>query len=136
MCRTWGSNSGPLACQTNSLPIELPRPVVLCEYTCIQNNKINVSVLDIKGLGHTKLIPWCSDFVFENKERASAIFIFVQKLFSIILWSERMFFFFLIIIINYCKVRIWIYELFFFHSQNIHRLTNVTDVMQTVLCIS
>ena len=27
MCRTWGSNSGPLACQANSLPIELPRPV-------------------------------------------------------------------------------------------------------------
>ena len=27
MCRTWGSNSGPLACQVNSLPIELPRPV-------------------------------------------------------------------------------------------------------------
>ena len=28
MCRTWGSNSGPLACQANSLPIELPRPVL------------------------------------------------------------------------------------------------------------
>ena len=27
MCRTWGSNSGPLACQANSLPIELPRSV-------------------------------------------------------------------------------------------------------------
>ena len=27
MCRTLGSNSGPLACQANSLPIELPRPV-------------------------------------------------------------------------------------------------------------
>ena len=27
MCRTWGSNSGPLACQANTLPIELPRPV-------------------------------------------------------------------------------------------------------------
>ena len=27
MCRTWGSNSGPLACQANSLPIELPRPM-------------------------------------------------------------------------------------------------------------
>ena len=26
MCRTWGSNSGPLACQANKLPIELPRP--------------------------------------------------------------------------------------------------------------
>ena len=26
MCRTWGSNSGLLACQANSLPIELPRP--------------------------------------------------------------------------------------------------------------
>ena len=29
MCRTWGSNSGPLACQANSLPIELPRLVML-----------------------------------------------------------------------------------------------------------
>ena len=29
MCRTWGSNSGPLACQANSLPFELPRPVYL-----------------------------------------------------------------------------------------------------------
>ena len=27
MCRTWGSNSGPLACQATSLPIELPSPV-------------------------------------------------------------------------------------------------------------
>ena len=26
MCRTWGSNSGPLACQANSLPIEPPCP--------------------------------------------------------------------------------------------------------------
>ena len=29
MCRTWGSNLGPLACQANSPPIELPRPVRL-----------------------------------------------------------------------------------------------------------
>ena len=27
MCQTWGLNSGPLACQGNTLPIELPRPV-------------------------------------------------------------------------------------------------------------
>ena len=27
MCRTWGLNSGPLACQVNTLPIELLRPV-------------------------------------------------------------------------------------------------------------
>ena len=27
MCRTWGSNSGPLACQVDSLPIKLPCPV-------------------------------------------------------------------------------------------------------------
>ena len=26
MCRTWKSNSGPLACQADMLPIELPRP--------------------------------------------------------------------------------------------------------------
>ena len=26
MCRTWGLNLGPLACQANMLPIELPRP--------------------------------------------------------------------------------------------------------------
>ena len=26
MCRTWGSNSGLLACQAETLPIELPRP--------------------------------------------------------------------------------------------------------------
>ena len=25
MCRAWGSNSGPLACQADTLPIELPR---------------------------------------------------------------------------------------------------------------
>ena len=43
------------------------------------------------SLGQTKLIPWSSDFVFENKERASELFIFVQKISSIILWSERMF---------------------------------------------
>ena len=24
MCRMWGSNSGPLACQANTLPIDLP----------------------------------------------------------------------------------------------------------------
>ena len=28
MCRTWGSNSGPLACQADTLPIELPRSVL------------------------------------------------------------------------------------------------------------
>ena len=44
-------------------------------------------------LGHTKLLPWSSDFLFENKERASKVFIFVQKISYIILWSERMFFF-------------------------------------------
>ena len=27
MCRTWASNLGPLACQADSLPIELPHPV-------------------------------------------------------------------------------------------------------------
>ena len=32
-------------------------------------------------LGHTKLTPWSLDFVFENEERASEIFIFVQKIF-------------------------------------------------------
>ena len=32
MCRTWGSNSRPLACQADTLPIELPRPVnsIIC----------------------------------------------------------------------------------------------------------
>ena len=29
MCRAWGSNSGLLACQANSLPIKLPRPVII-----------------------------------------------------------------------------------------------------------
>ena len=29
MCQTWGLNSGPLACQANLLPIELPCPVKL-----------------------------------------------------------------------------------------------------------
>ena len=33
-----------------------------------------------KPLGHTKLIPWSSDFVFEKKERVSEIFIFVQNI--------------------------------------------------------
>ena len=62
--------------------------------------------------GHTKLIPWSSDFVFENKEQASGIFIFVQKISSIILWSEQMFFLFF-----YCKVRVWRCErLFFTHK--------------------
>ena len=31
MCRTWGSNSGLLACQANSLPIELTHPVTLLD---------------------------------------------------------------------------------------------------------
>ena len=31
---TWGSNSGPLACQANKLPIELPRPVPIHGNTC------------------------------------------------------------------------------------------------------
>ena len=31
MCRTWGSNSGPLACQADTLPIELPRPALYGE---------------------------------------------------------------------------------------------------------
>ena len=29
ICRTWGSNFGPLACQANTLLIELLRPVLL-----------------------------------------------------------------------------------------------------------
>ena len=29
MCRTWGSNSEPLACQANTLPIKLPRPAFI-----------------------------------------------------------------------------------------------------------
>ena len=33
MCRTWGTNSRPLACQADTLPIELPHPAV---YLCIQ----------------------------------------------------------------------------------------------------
>ena len=28
MCRAWGSNSWPLACQAETLPIELPRPAI------------------------------------------------------------------------------------------------------------
>ena len=31
----------------------------------------------VSSLGNTKLIRWSSDFVFENEERASEIFIFV-----------------------------------------------------------
>ena len=31
--RTWGSNSGPLACQTDALPIELPR-LAIYELDC------------------------------------------------------------------------------------------------------
>ena len=32
-------------------------------------------------LGHTKLLPWSSNLVFENKERALEIFIFVHFFF-------------------------------------------------------
>ena len=50
------------------------------------------------------------------------------------------FFFFFFVCLGfffYCKVRVCRCERYFvFHSQNIHRLTNVTDVMQTVLCTS
>ena len=38
-----------------------------------------ITVHDV--LGHTKLIPWSSDFLFENKERVSEIFIFIPKKF-------------------------------------------------------
>ena len=39
MCRTWGSNSGPLACQVNSLPIEIPHPVGIIRAASYANNK-------------------------------------------------------------------------------------------------
>ena len=42
------------------------------------------------------------------------------------------FFFFFVLQSKRLEVRV----IFLFHSQNIHRLTNVTDVMQTVLCTS
>ena len=34
MCRTWGSNAGPLACQANTLPIEIPHsaPRLTCVF--------------------------------------------------------------------------------------------------------
>ena len=48
--------------------------------------------VNLLPFGYTKLIPWSSDFVLENKEQASEISIFVQKNYSIILWSERMLF--------------------------------------------
>ena len=38
-----------------------------------------MSQLHNQCLGNTKLIPWSSDFVFENKDRSSEIFIFVQN---------------------------------------------------------
>ena len=44
MCRTWGSNSGPLACQANSLPIELPRHYELV-------SKFNVGLKPLLHLG-------------------------------------------------------------------------------------
>ena len=34
-CRTWGSNSGPLPCQADTLPIELPRPAPNTRYRYI-----------------------------------------------------------------------------------------------------
>ena len=37
MCRTWGSKSGPLACQADALPIELPR--------FLGNTKVTLSVV-------------------------------------------------------------------------------------------
>ena len=69
------------------------------------------------SIGHTKLMPWSSDFVFENKERASENFIFVQQNSSIRLWSERMIF--ILLQSKSLEVR----TIYFFHSQNIHRLT-------------
>ena len=45
-------------------------------------------------LGHTKLIPWSSDFVFENKERVSEIFIFVHFFFPQSYGASECFFFF------------------------------------------
>ena len=82
-------------------------------YRCYMWNMVRI------GLRHTKLMPWSSDLVFENKERASEIFIFVQKISPIIFWSKWMFF-------NFFNAKqVWKCEqfFFFFHSQNIHRLT-------------
>ena len=40
MCRTWGLNSGPLACQANSLPIEQPHTEIWCD-KCGKYVKLN-----------------------------------------------------------------------------------------------
>ena len=50
---------------------------------------ILLEINNLVHLGHTKLIPWSSDFVFENKERASEIFIFVHLFLQVFvtLWS-------------------------------------------------
>ena len=52
--------------------------------------------------GHTKLIPWTSDIVFENKERASErIFYFLYKnCFHKLMESANVLFFFVVFIAN------------------------------------
>ena len=60
MCRTWGSNSGPLACQANSLPIELPRPVSLNGIHCYLNVYWNKHTLKL----HDGFVPSISNIIY------------------------------------------------------------------------
>ena len=87
MCRMWGSNSGPLACQADTLPIELPRPAVCmcvyvgtharthaCMYVCMvhclllgsaQNNSSPHSREQPRlSFSATQSLRWCSVEVF------------------------------------------------------------------------
>ena len=57
MCRTWGSNSGPLACQAGTLPIELPRLImyVVCMYMYVYMCVcVCVKISSLKPLGQLK----------------------------------------------------------------------------------
>ena len=69
MCRTWGSNSGPLACQANSLPIELPRPV----QHYIQHPNVEHYIRPSKSIFSTRLKNRMLRSIFGSPDLYSAL---------------------------------------------------------------
>ena len=69
MCRMWGSNSGPLACQADTLPIELPRPAEFCLYI----DDVHAELSLASDLGEIVSLNWLTSSYFVLRQKFKCI---------------------------------------------------------------
>ena len=90
MCRTWGSNSGPLACQADTLPIELPRPAYFDpreKFKYIEHigkpenmdRNFSLSESSRPSSGHVLHKNVCSGYSLESPHWVPTTYVFMQK---------------------------------------------------------